>query len=156
MPVVDRPRPVDEPAVDEPRVDEPAVDTELVLPPVRHGLVDAAGDDADLDAVLAAARDGERDGAACVVVPLPARPVAADQRAATAQALAVLLATSTVPVGLGVHTATWTAQAAGRLAATAVALAGDRLVLRIAGPDAADFAAAVAERFTGPVVVLER
>lgn len=130
---------------------------EVVLADVRHGLLDAPGSCEDLDAVLAAARAADVDGAACVVVAAPG-PDAAGPRhcSTTAQALAVLLATERVLVALTVDAAAWEPPAISRFATTASALGGDRLVVRVTGAGAADFAAAVAEQWNGPVAAVGR
>ncbi len=75
--------------------------SDVVLDGVRHGLVDAAGECRDLEAVLSVARAADRDGASCVVVPaVDAEAPAAAHHAVAAQALAVLLATTRVSVAV--------------------------------------------------------
>ncbi len=67
--------------------------------PRPHGLVDPAGGSRDLDAMLDEAREAERAGAVTVVVPAAeAGAPRARHWPATAQALAVLLATTRVRV----------------------------------------------------------
>jgi hypothetical protein len=124
------------------------------LDPVDHGLVTPAGGSRDLDAMLDRARDAEAAGAAVLVV--PTAPVDAPARQhwpATAQALAVLLATATARVVVGVPAAAWDPAALARFATSASGLAGGRLVVRVLGPGADAFARDLAARWSGPVVV---
>ena len=86
------------------------------LDPVLHGLVDPAGGTRDLDAMLAQARAAELGGAAAVTIPAGSAP-GGRQWPSTAQALAVLLATSTVHVVVEVSAAAWTPDALARFAA---------------------------------------
>lgn len=128
------------------------------LDPVDHGLVTpAAGPrgSRDLDAMLERARAAESDGAEIVVVtPSAAQDAPARHHwPATAQALAVLLATTSVRVAVDVTTAAWDPAAIARFAASATGLAGDRLILQVAGDGAEAFAGAVTARWDGPVVV---
>jgi hypothetical protein len=128
------------------------------LDPVDHGLVDPTGGSRDLDAMLERARAAEIDGAALVVVPAGARSpsdqVPADHHwPSTAQALAVLLATTSVRVAVGVHPVAWEPDALARFARSASGLADDRLVVQVFGPDAGAFALAVRRQWAGPVVV---
>ena len=132
--------------------DQPDV---VVLDGVRHGLVDAAGDCRDLETVLAAARAAERDGASCVVVPaVDAGTPGAVHHVVAAQALAVLLATTRVPVAVEVHAPAWDADAVARFARTAATLSGDRLVVRVSGDGAEEFAERVGRRWDGTLVVM--
>ena len=128
----------------------------VVLAEVRHGLVNPDDGCRDLDAVLDAARDAERDGATSVVIPGPdpAAP-AARHWPTTAQALAVLLATERVHVVVGVHTGAWEPEALARFASGASALSGNRLVVQVFGAAAGPFAEAVRARWDGEVVVGE-
>jgi hypothetical protein len=128
------------------------------LDPVDQGLVGPAGGSRDLDTMLERARAAEADGAALVVVPAgprgPSDGVPAGRHwPSTAQALAVLLATSSVRVVVGVHPAAWEPAALARFARSASGLAGDRLALQVCGPEAGAFALAVGRRWAGPVVV---
>lgn len=120
----------------------------VVLDRVRHGLVDPAGDCRDLEAVLTAARYAERDGAAALV-----GPAHETDRPGTPQALAVLLATSTIAVVLPVAVADADPVALGRWAGSATALAGDRVVLQVVGDGADDVAGRLREQWAGRVVV---
>ena len=130
-------------------------DDEVVLAEVRHGLLDAPGDCDDLDTVLTAARAADTDGAACVVVAAPTADAAGPRHCTTtAQALAVLLATERVRVALTVRAEAWDAGAVARFAATASALSGDRLVVRVTGPGAAALAATISGQWGGPVAVV--
>lgn len=123
----------------------------LVLDEVRRGLVEPAGGSRDLDATLEAARAAERRGAAAVVV-RPANPDAG-YWPATAQALAVLLATSRIRVVLTTPAATLDPEPLARFAASAVRLAGDRLVVRVLGDGAGAAADRLRSRWNGQVVV---
>lgn len=124
------------------------------LDPVDHGLVTPAGGSRDLDAMLERARAAEAEGAAVLVVPsAPADAPARRHWPATAQALAVLLATSSVRVVVGVPAAAWDPDALARFAASASGLASGRLVVRVLGPGAEAFARALRARWSGPVVV---
>lgn len=124
------------------------------LDPVDHGLLDAAGGSRDLDTMLERARTAEADGAALVVVPAGPRDVPGGRHwPSTAQALAVLLATTSVRVAVGVHPGAWEPAALARFARSASGLAGDRLVLQVFGPDAGAYALAVGRDWAGPVVV---
>lgn len=124
------------------------------LDPVDHGLVDPTGGSRDLDTMLERARTAETDGVALVVVPAGPRDVPAGHHwPSTAQALAVLLATSSVRVAVGVHPVAWEPAALARFARSASGLAGDRLVLQVSGPEAGAFALAVGRHWAGPVVV---
>jgi hypothetical protein len=120
---------------------------------VDHGVTTPAGGSRDLDAMLADARAAEADGARVLVV--PTAPVDAPARRhwpATAQALAVLLATSSVRVVVPVPAASWEPAALARFATSASGLAGGRLVVRVLGPGADAFAADLAARWSGPGV----
>jgi hypothetical protein len=124
------------------------------LDPVDHGLVDPVGGSRDLDTMLARARSAEDDGAALVVVPAGPRDVPAGHHwPSTAQALAVLLATSAVRVAVGVHPVAWEPAALARFARSAAGLAGDRLVLQVFGEEAGAFALEVGRHWPGPVVI---
>jgi len=123
------------------------------LDPVDHGLVDPVGGSRDLDTMLERARAAEADGAAVVVVPAGPRDVPGRHWPSTAQALAVLLATTSVRVAVGVHPVAWDATALARFARSASGLAGDRLVVAVQGPDAGAFATLVSARWPGTVVV---
>jgi hypothetical protein len=93
-------------------------------------------------------------GAAVLVV--PSAPEGAPARRhwpVTAQALAVLLATTSVRVVVGVPAHAWEPDALARFAASATGLAGERLVVRVLGPDGAAFAQTLADRWSGHVVV---
>jgi hypothetical protein len=104
--------------------------------------------------MLERARAAETDGAALVVVPAGPRDLPAGHHwPSTAQALAVLLATSSVRVAVGVHPVAWEPTALARFARSAAGLAGDRLVLQVFGPEAGAFALAVGRQWAGPVVV---
>ena len=120
------------------------------LDPVRRGLVDPAAGCRDLDDVLDRARTAEAEGAVRVVVPRDGR-----HWPATAQALAVLLATSSVRVEVPVDPDGWTPEALARFAAGADRLGGDRLVVRVLGPTdaAALFAVRVRALWDGELVV---
>lgn len=128
------------------------------LDPVLHGLVDPPADPAggtrDLDAMLAQARAAELAGAAAVTVPAGSAP-GGRQWPSTAQALAVLLATSTVHVVVEVGAAAWTADALARFVASATGLAGPRLAVRVLGPGSATLAAALSARWAGPVATAD-
>lgn len=129
--------------------------SDVVLDGVRHGLVDAAGECRDLEAVLSVARAADRDGASCVVVPaVDAEAPAVAHHAVAAQALAVLLATTRVSVAVEVHAPAWGADAVARFAGTAATLSGHRLVVRVSGPGAAAFAERVGCRWDGTLVVM--
>ncbi|MHC1562278.1 hypothetical protein ACR9E3_25215 [Actinomycetospora sp. C-140] len=123
------------------------------LDPVDHGLVTPAGGSRDLDAMLDRARAAEADGATVLVVPAAADAPARHHWPATAQALAVLLATTSARVALDVPAAAWDPTALARFAASASGLAGGRLVIRVVGTGAASFAADLAARWPGAVVV---
>src|SRR4051812_7531144 len=130
------PRPAQEPepvtTVAAPRV--------LHLDPVDHGLVTPAGGARDLDAMLDQARAAEADGAEGLVVPGPPEDAPARHHwPVTAQALAVLLATTSVRVVVGVPAHAWDAAALARFAASASGLAGGRLVVRVLGAGAEAF-----------------
>lgn len=117
---------------------------------VRHGLVDPAGGSRDLDAVLEAARAAEDAGAAEVTVPAPGPSrAAAEHWPSTAQALAVLLATTRVRVVVPVYPAAWDVDVLARFARSATRLAGDRLAVRVLGSEAERFADALATRWPG-------
>jgi hypothetical protein len=128
--------------------------TTVALDPVRHGLVDPAGGSRDLDAMLDEAREAERAGATTVVVPA-ANAGAPEPRhwPATAQALAVLLATTRVRVVVPISARAWDVEAVVRFATSASGLAGDRLVVQVLGAGAESFARRVRERWTGSVVL---
>ncbi|MDL5154345.1 hypothetical protein [Actinomycetospora termitidis] len=128
--------------------------TVVVLDPVSHGLVDPAGGSRDLDALLDEARTAEREGAEAVVVP-PASAGAPAPRhwPATAQALAVLLATTRVRVIVPIRARAWDVEAVARFASSATGLAGDRLVVRVLGVGATSFATRLQARWSGTVVV---
>jgi hypothetical protein len=132
----------------------PAAGRTVALDPVHHGLVDPAGGSRDLDAMLDEAREAERTGAGTVVVPA-AGPDAPRARhwPATAQALAVLLATTRVRVAVPIRARAWDVDAVARFAASATGLAGDRLVVHVTGAGAQAFARVLRERWAGPVVV---
>ncbi|GLZ46266.1 hypothetical protein Acsp06_24510 [Actinomycetospora sp. NBRC 106375] len=124
------------------------------LDPVDHGLVTPAGGSRDLDAMLDRARAAEADGATVLVVPTAGADAPARHHwPATAQALAVLLATTTARVALDVPAAAWDPTALARFAASASGLAGGRLVIRAVGAGAATFAAELSARWPGGVVV---
>ena len=128
----------------------------VLLDPVGHGLVDPAGGSRDLDAMLEEAREAERTGASTVVVPSTgAGAPAAREWPVTAQALAVLLATTRVRVVVPIRARAWDLDAVARFAASATGLAGDRLVVRVLGVGAAPFATRLAARWPGRVVVGE-
>lgn len=118
----------------------------VALDGVRHGLVDPADGCRDLDAVLDRARAAERDGAEAVEVPHGGR-----HWPATAQALAVLLATGTVRVVVPVEAAGVDVDALARFAQGATRLAGDRLVVRVLGDDTEAFASRLRARWEGRV-----
>ncbi len=126
----------------------------VALDPVSHGLVDPAGGSRDLDAMLDEAREAERTGATTVVVPAAdAGAPRAHHWPVTAQALAVLLATTRVRVVVPVRAPAWEVEAIARFASSATGLAGDRLVVRVLGVGAETFARALRERWAGEVVV---
>jgi hypothetical protein len=129
-------------------------DTIVRLDPVLHGLVDPAGGSRDLDAMLDEARDAERAGATTVVVPA-ANAGAPESRhwPATAQALAVLLATTRVRVVVPIRARTWDLEAVVRFATSATGLAGDRLVVHVLGTGSEAFARRLRERWSGTVVL---
>lgn len=118
----------------------------VVLDGVRHGLADPVGGTRELDDAIETARRAERDGAVAVVVP------ASRHWPATAQALAVLLATETVRVVVEVG-ADDDPAALVRFAASATRLAGDRLVVAVQGDRAAVAAEHLRRHWDGPVVV---
>jgi hypothetical protein len=120
------------------------------LDPVLHGLIGPAGGTRDLDAMLAQARAAEAGGAGAVTIPAGSGP-GGRQWPGTAQALAVLLATSTVRVVVDVSAEAWAADALARFAASATGLAGERLAVRVLGPGATTLAAALSARWAGPV-----
>jgi hypothetical protein len=126
----------------------------VALDPVHHGLVDPAGGSRDLDAMLDEAREAERAGAATVLVPA-AEATAPQARhwPATAQALAVLLATTRVRVVVPILARAWDVGAVARFATSASGLAGDRLVVHVRGAGAEAFARALRERWAGAVLV---
>lgn len=131
-------------------------DTTVRLDPVRHGLVDPAGGSRDLDAMLDEAREAERAGATTVVVP------AADAGApeprhwpVTAQALAVLLATTRVRVVVPIRARAWDVEAVVRFATSASGLAGDRLVVHVLGAGSEAFARRLREHWSGTVMLGE-
>jgi hypothetical protein len=132
-------------------VSTPAI---VALDPVHHGLIDPAGGSRDLDAMLDEARAAERDGAAAVVVPAAGAGAPAPRHwPATAQALAVLLATTRVRVIVPIRARAWDVEAVARFAASATGLAGDRLVVRVLGVGAPSFAARLQARWPGAVEV---
>jgi hypothetical protein len=126
----------------------------VALDPVHHGLVDSAGGSRDLDAMLDEAREAERGGAATVVVPAAEAGAPRSRHwPATAQALAVLLATTHVRVVVPIRARAWDVDAVARFAVSATGLAGDRLVVHVLGAGADPFARVLRERWAGPVVV---
>jgi alkanesulfonate monooxygenase SsuD/methylene tetrahydromethanopterin reductase-like flavin-dependent oxidoreductase (luciferase family) len=126
----------------------------LHLDPVEHGLVTPAGGSRDLDAMLDQARAAEADGAEVLVVPGPPEEAPARHHwPVTAQALAVLLATTTARVVVGIPAHAADPAALARFAASASGLAGGRLVVRVLGEGADAFAADLAARWSGPIVV---
>ncbi|MEJ2865167.1 hypothetical protein [Actinomycetospora flava] len=126
----------------------------VVLDRVDDGLVTPAGGSRDLDAMLDRARAAEADGVAVVVVPCGAENAPARHHwPATAQALAVLLATTTVRVAVSVVPAAWEPDAIVRFARSATGLAGERLIVQVRGSGAEAFVGAVTARWDGPVVV---
>ncbi|HEY2224727.1 hypothetical protein [Actinomycetospora sp.] len=129
-------------------------DHTVVLDPVRHGLVDPVGGSRDLDAMLDEAREAEEAGATTVVVPA-ANAGAPEPRhwPATAQALAVLLATTRVRVVVPIRARVWDLEAVVRFATSATGLAGDRLVVHVVGAGAESFARRLGERWPGTVVL---
>ncbi|WP_018332954.1 hypothetical protein [Actinomycetospora chiangmaiensis] len=132
-------------------VPTPAV---VALDPVHHGLVDPAGGSRDLDAMLDEAREAERAGATAVLVPAAGAGAPAQRHwPATAQALAVLLATTRVRVIVPIRARAWEVEAVARFAASASGLAGDRLVVRVLGVGAPAFATRLRARWAGPVEV---
>jgi len=134
----------------------PAAARTVALDPVRHGLVDPAGGSRDLDAMLDEAREAERAGAEAVVVPTAeAGAPRARHWPTTAQALAVLLATTRVRVVVPIRARAWEVEAVARFATSATGLAGDRLVVHVLGVGAETFARALRERWSGSVVVGE-
>ncbi|MEJ2886271.1 hypothetical protein [Actinomycetospora aeridis] len=121
---------------------------------VEDGLVRPAGGSRDLDAMLDRARAAETEGVAIVVVPAHAEDAPARHHwPATAQALAVLLATSTVRVAVELVPSAWEPEAVARFARSATGLAGDRLIVHVRGVGAQAFAGALTARWDGPVVV---
>lgn len=121
---------------------------------IDHGLVTPAGGSRDLDAMLDQARAAEADGVAVVVVPCGAHDAPERHHwPATAQALAVLLATTTVRVAVSVVPPAWEPDALARFARSATGLAGDRLIVQVHGDGAEAFARALTARWDGPVVV---
>ncbi|NMO93604.1 hypothetical protein [Actinomycetospora sp. TBRC 11914] len=136
--------------------DRPAPTTgrTVALDPVGHGLVDPAGGSRDLDAMLDEAREAERSGADTVVVPTAeAGAPRARHWPTTAQALAVLLATTRVEVAVPIRARAWDVEAVARFATSATGLAGDRLVIHVLGVGAETFARALRARWSGRVVV---
>ena len=135
--------------------DRPALTGRTVaLDPVHHGLVDPAGGSRDLDAMLDEAREAERAGVATVVVPAAeAGAPRARHWPATAQALAVLLATTRVRVVVPIRARAWDVEAVARFATSATGLAGDRLVVQVRGAGGEAFARALGERWPGTVLV---
>jgi hypothetical protein len=132
-------------------------DRTVALDPVRHGLVDPAGGSRDLDAMLDEAREAERAGAAAVVVPAAEAGAPRSRHwPATAQALAVLLATTRVRVVVPIRARAWDLDAVARFATSASGLAGDRLVVHVRGAGAESFARVLRERWSGTVVVGDR
>ncbi|MCD2188641.1 hypothetical protein [Actinomycetospora soli] len=126
----------------------------VALDPVHHGLVDPAGGSRDLDAMLDEAREAERAGAAAVLVPAAGAGAPAPRHwPATAQALAVLLATTRVQVIVPIRARAWDVEAVARFATSASGLAGDRLVVRVLGAGAPAFAARLRTRWSGAVEV---
>ena len=126
----------------------------VALDPVHHGLVDPAGGSRDLDAMLDEAREAERAGAVTVVVPAAETGAPrARHWPATAQALAVLLATTRVRVVVPIRARVWDVEAVARFAASATGLVGDRLVVQVRDAGAEAFARALRERWTGTVLV---
>ncbi len=126
----------------------------VALDPVRHGLVDPAGGSRDLDAMLDEAREAERAGADTVVVPAAEAGAPRPRHwPVTAQALAVLLATTRVRVVVPVRARAWEVEAVARFATSATGLAGERLVVHVLGVRAETFARALRERWAGDVVV---
>jgi hypothetical protein len=129
-------------------------DRTVALDPVAHGLVDPAGGSRDLDAMLDEARAAERAGATTVLVPAAgAGAPEARHWPATAQALAVLLATTRVRVVVPIHARAWDLDAVVRFATSASGLAGDRLVVNVLGAGSESFARRLGERWAGTVVV---
>jgi hypothetical protein len=134
----------------------PSAARTVALDPVRHGLVDPAGGSRDLDAMLDEAREAERAGAETVVVPTAESGAPrARHWPTTAQALAVLLATTRVRVVVPIRARAWDVGAVARFATSATGLAGDRLVIRVLGVGAESFARALGERWPGEIVVGE-
>lgn len=126
----------------------------VALDPVQHGLVDPSGGSRDLDAMLDEAREAERTGAAAVLVPAAGAGAPAPRHwPATAQALAVLLATTRVRVIVPIRARAWDVEAVARFATSATGLAGDRLVVRVLGAGASAFATRLQARWTGAVEV---
>ena len=126
----------------------------VALDPVHHGLVDPAGGSRDLDAMLDEAREAERAGAVTVVVPAAeAGAPRARHWPATAQALAVLLATTRVRVVVPIRARVWDVEAVARFATSATGLVGDRLVVQVRDAGAEAFARALRERWPGTVLV---
>ncbi|GAA4841616.1 hypothetical protein GCM10023201_34710 [Actinomycetospora corticicola] len=126
----------------------------VALDPVHHGLVDPVGGSRDLDAMLDEARAAERAGADAVLVPAASAGAPAPRHwPATAQALAVLLATTSVQVVVPIRARAWDVEAVARFAASATGLAGDRLVVRVLGVGATAFATRLRARWAGPVEV---
>lgn len=112
-----------------------------------------AGGSRDLDALVDRARAAEAAGTAVVVVP-PGGP--GDHWPATAQALAVLLATTSVRVAVTVDPAAGEPDAIALFARSAAGLVGDRLIVQVRGAGAPSvdeaFAGALTARWDGPVV----
>ncbi len=136
--------------------DRPTLTAEQVvaLDPVRHGLVDPAGGSRDLDAMLDEAREAERAGAEAVVVPAAEAGARRPRHwPVTAQALAVLLATTRVRVVVPIPAQAWDVDAVARFAQSATGLAGDRLTVRVLGAGAEAFARGLRARWAGPVLV---
>lgn len=126
----------------------------VTLEPAGHELIAPTGGGRDLDAMLDKAREAERAGATAVEVPAAgAGAPLSRQWPATAQALAVLLATTRVRVVVPIRARAWDLDAVVRFATSAVGLAGDRLEVRVLGAGAESFARRLRARWTGPVVV---
>ncbi|GAA4897911.1 hypothetical protein [Actinomycetospora straminea] len=107
------------------------------------------GGSRDLDALVDRARAAEAGGAAVVVIPPGGT---GDHWPATARALAVLLATTSVRVVVAVDPAASEPDAIALFARSAAGLAGDRLIVQVRGAGAEAFAGALTARWDGPVV----
>ena len=95
-------------------------------------------------------------GAGATTVVVPAAGASAPEPRhwpATAQALAVLLATTRVRVVVPIRAGAWDVDAVVRFASSATGLAGDRLVVNVLGGGAESFARRLRERWSGSVVV---